>query len=188
MDLKRELVLEEAGKLFNQDGYEEMKIAELAKRVGVSVGTIYTLFGSKENLYNNYIISQIEHYGGLLETELQKCTTSRERIQKIIEIKYHGLSKNTNALRQSVINDPTFFIYAIDNEHPLMQVLELVANEVMEPLIQETKAQKTPMELTFLLDGLILGSINCAIVCGGDLSGKVDETVENFMTLLKAYQ
>ena len=188
MDLKREFVLEEAGKLFNQDGYEEMKIAELAKQVGVSVGTIYTLFGSKENLYHNYIISQIEHYGGILETELQQCSTSRERIQKIIEIKYQGLSKNTNALRQSVINDPTFFIYAIDEEHPLMRVLELIAKEVMEPLIKESGAKKTPMELTFLLDGLVLGSVNCAIVCGADLIDKVEETVENFMTLLKAYQ
>jgi AcrR family transcriptional regulator len=188
MDLKREFVLEEAGKLFNQDGYEEMKIAELAKQVGVSIGTIYTLFGSKENLYHNYIISQIEHYGGILETELQQCSTSRERIQKIIEIQYQGLSKNTNALRQSVINDPTFFIYAIDDKHPLVQVLELIAKEVMEPLIKESGAKKTPMELTFLLDGLILGSVNYTIVCGGNLIDKVEETVENFMTLLKAYQ
>lgn len=39
-EIKRDLIVEEATNLFIRDGYENMKIADLAKNAGVSIGAI----------------------------------------------------------------------------------------------------------------------------------------------------
>jgi AcrR family transcriptional regulator len=48
---KRERVLREAALLFAQRGYPHTDMAALAKRCGISKGSIYTYFESKEELY-----------------------------------------------------------------------------------------------------------------------------------------
>ncbi len=184
-DFKRELILEEAGRLFVQDGYENMKIADLAKNVEVAVGTIYTLFGSKENLYTNYVLAQIEHYGEVIRHEMAALDDPVAKLKKLIEIKYGAMTKNRNALRQSVLNDPTFFMANTEEEHPLMEIFSFIAAEVMVPLSEKFGSQKDPMELAFLLEGLSIGYIKYAMISGEDLLLRVDETAENFLKLIR---
>lgn len=182
---KRDLILEEAERLFVLEGFENMKIAELAKNVEVSVGTIYTLFGSKENLYTNFILAQIEHYGEVIRREISPIADPVEKLKKLISIKYEAMMKNRNALRQSIINDPTFFLNTTDDEHPLMEMFRFIADEVMVPLAQQFGSSKDPLELTFLLEGLSIGTIKYATIRGEELTGRCDETVEHFLILLK---
>lgn len=184
-ELKRELILEEAGKLFVLDGYEAMKIADLAKIVGVSVGTIYTLFGSKENLYTNYLISQIEHYSDVIHNELTRLDDPIEKLHKLVEIKYGAMIKNQNAMRQSIVNDPTFFMNNTDEEHPLMLMFHFIADNVMQALNEQIGSQKNPMQMVFLFEGLAIGYIKCSIVCGDDLMAYKDETVTKFLKLIE---
>ena len=67
-DLKKELLLQEASVHFEAVGFEQMKVADLAKTAGVSIGTIYALFESKDGLYLAYI----EHQINLFTKELEK--------------------------------------------------------------------------------------------------------------------
>lgn len=48
---KREKVVNEAARLFAQRGFEGTDMAQLAKRAGVSKGSLYNYFESKEDLY-----------------------------------------------------------------------------------------------------------------------------------------
>lgn len=50
-DEKRERVLLQAACLFADRGYEQTDMAELARRAGVSKGSLYTYFESKEDLF-----------------------------------------------------------------------------------------------------------------------------------------
>lgn len=50
-DEKRERLLREAAMLFAERGFNQTDVAELAGRAGVSKGSIYTYFESKEDLY-----------------------------------------------------------------------------------------------------------------------------------------
>ena len=86
-EIKRELILEEASSLFVSEGYENMKISDLAKNTGVSVGAIYSMFGSKEALYNQYVMGQIEYYIDMTEKELENCTDPIEMLRIITRIK-----------------------------------------------------------------------------------------------------
>lgn len=48
---KRERVLREAARLFAERGFSATDVSELARRAGVSKGSLYTYFESKEDLY-----------------------------------------------------------------------------------------------------------------------------------------
>ncbi len=48
---KQQRVLKEAAKLFAERGFSATDVAELAKRAGVSKGSLYNYFESKEDLY-----------------------------------------------------------------------------------------------------------------------------------------
>jgi len=49
-DLKSQAILNTAEKLFALNGYDNVKVEEIAKQVGISKGSVYFYFKSKENL------------------------------------------------------------------------------------------------------------------------------------------
>lgn len=187
-EFKRELILEEATILFIKEGYENMKISELAKNAGVSVGAIYSMFGSKDNLYNHYLMGQIEYYIEIIKKELKRYTDPVDMLKAITAIKFSAIIKNKNALKENLINDPTFFLnVSADEDDPLMGMYLYIANHVMEPLSQSISTDKNPLELFFLYDGITFGMIKYWIIAGGDLSERVDEAVEHFLRLIHTH-
>jgi AcrR family transcriptional regulator len=183
--VKREAILNEASVLFNDVGYEQMKIADLAKNVGVSVGTVYTMFGSKENLFNNCILQEIREAAEKLEEAIQSCSDPVERLRAILAIKFTAITKNRKALEASVVHDPTFF-FAHDGEEdsPMRILQDYIAEEVMVPLLNG-RSDREPLELVYLLDGLSIGMIKYWMVADGDLMERVDETVDLFLKIVK---
>jgi len=185
-ELKRELILEEATRLFIQDGYENMKISDLAKNAGVSVGTIYTMYGSKETLYNHYVMNQIEYYIELIKEELQHHSDHLEMLKVITKIHFTAIIKNKNALKESIVSDPTFFLnIGSDEDNPLMHLYSYISETVMRPLLSEMGCKKDPLEIFFLYDGITLGMTKYWIVQGGDLMDRVDEAIETFLLIIK---
>ncbi|MGE7909408.1 TetR/AcrR family transcriptional regulator [Lysinibacillus xylanilyticus] len=57
---KRSTILEAAIKLYSENGFAETKVAEIAKEAGVSFGTVFTYFNSKEELYEAAILEPLE--------------------------------------------------------------------------------------------------------------------------------
>lgn len=185
-EMKRDLILEEASALFVKEGYENMKISDLAKNTGVSVGAIYSMFGSKEGLYNQFIISQIEYYINIMEQELEQLTDPIEMLRVITKIKFEAIIKNKNAIREVIINDPTFNLHTSSDEHNLLTQMHLYISEnVMEPLSKSFGSNRNPLELFFIFDGITFGMVKYWLLMGGDLMERVDEAVDIFTVLLK---
>ncbi|MFJ7887176.1 TetR/AcrR family transcriptional regulator [Lysinibacillus xylanilyticus] len=57
---KRSTILDAAIKLYSENGFAETKVAEIAKEAGVSFGTVFTYFNSKEELYEAAILEPLE--------------------------------------------------------------------------------------------------------------------------------
>ena len=57
---KRSTILNAAIKLYSDNGFAETKIADIAKEAGVSFGTVFTYFDSKEGLYEVAILEPLE--------------------------------------------------------------------------------------------------------------------------------
>ena len=108
-ELKKELLLEEASKQFEEIGYEHMKVADLAKTAKVSVGTIYALFNSKEGLYLSYLEHQINNFFAELEDRALSKVTPSEKIHTFIELKFSYYTQKRKAVEQNATNNPLFF-------------------------------------------------------------------------------
>jgi TetR/AcrR family transcriptional repressor of mexJK operon len=52
---RRNAILDGAGRVFARDGYEGASMAQIAREIGVSKGTLYNYFPSKAALFNGFI-------------------------------------------------------------------------------------------------------------------------------------
>ena len=108
-ELKKELLLQEASAMFEELGYEHMKVADLAKVSHVSVGTIYAIFSSKEGLYIAYIEHQIKKFFAELEEKTATLNHAPEKIYAFIELKFLYYTQKKKAIQSSATNNPLFF-------------------------------------------------------------------------------
>jgi len=60
----RERLLEAAGRLFHRDGFSATSLEDIADKAGVSVGTAYSNFAGKEDLF----LSFVERYRTVVDT------------------------------------------------------------------------------------------------------------------------
>jgi TetR/AcrR family transcriptional repressor of mexJK operon len=52
---RRQAILDGAGRIFARDGYEGASMAQIAREVGVSKGTLYNYFPSKAALFSSFV-------------------------------------------------------------------------------------------------------------------------------------
>jgi len=67
---KRQRVLREAARLFAERGFSATDVAELANRAGVSKGSLYTYFESKEELYLHVCMDGLTRSRGAVYGEM----------------------------------------------------------------------------------------------------------------------
>jgi AcrR family transcriptional regulator len=85
----REKVVEAARSLFEEIGYEETTIRMVAERAGVSVGSVFTTFESKVDIFNYILFEKFE----TLFSELQRISpylkgSACHRIASLMSIAY----------------------------------------------------------------------------------------------------
>jgi len=71
--VSKEVILEAAEKIFSEYGFHEAKIYKIAELAGVSVGTIYRFFKSKEELYSEVIKKKLQE----LQKRVERNTRNR---------------------------------------------------------------------------------------------------------------
>jgi len=186
-ELKKELLLKEASIHFEDMGYEEMKVADLAKSAGVSIGTIYGFFESKEGLYLAYIEHQIHAFTKELETRTLQIDDAELKLKVFIEMKFSYYTNKCEALQHSVKNNPFFFnaLYK-ENAHPLQNIFLLQAVCFKE--INKNLNDDSAMEMAYLFNGFSDGYVSRWFEVEDDLMGKVDEACELFVGMIKAYK
>ncbi len=85
----RDKVVQSARDLFEEIGYEETTIRMVAERAGVSVGSVFTTFESKVDIFNHILFEKFE----LLFGELQRISaylkgSACNRISSLMSIAY----------------------------------------------------------------------------------------------------
>ena len=77
---KRSQIVDAAGDLFMEQGYESVSMEGIAKLAGVSKQTLYSHFGSKEQLFSAAIQCKCEEYplADTLDNESSSCRESLE--------------------------------------------------------------------------------------------------------------
>ena len=69
---KRDIIIEEARKLFNSYGYKKVSMDELAKQANVTKKTIYSYFKDKEELFKYFIEEELLDIKNKIEKQKKK--------------------------------------------------------------------------------------------------------------------
>ena len=108
-NIKRNLILEEALMMLEIRGYEDLKISDIAKNIGVSVGTIYSYFASKEELYGACVLSEIQRGYEAHEKLFAQDISDEQKIKQAIKIKFDIICNKKTSITSGALNNPFFF-------------------------------------------------------------------------------
>jgi AcrR family transcriptional regulator len=82
----RERLLQAANELFYEDGVNSVGIDRVIERAGVAKASLYSSFGSKEELVRCYLRARHELRQARLQRKLAACHTPRERLLGVFDL------------------------------------------------------------------------------------------------------
>lgn len=80
---RRKQILEAALLVFSQRGFHATNVSDVAAQAGVSQGTIYWYFESKEELFTAALLSFFEDFGQEMVTTLDACESASEKLRAL---------------------------------------------------------------------------------------------------------
>ncbi|MGB5966633.1 MAG: TetR/AcrR family transcriptional regulator [Sulfurimonadaceae bacterium] len=182
-NMKRDLILEKASEMFELHGFEELKISDLAKEVGVSVGTIYAYFDSKEGLYSAWVLTEIERAYELFLTLFDQDLPFETILERSVQIKFDSISQKRKSLESGVLNNP-FFFESQQIEHK--EAFDKIYGLYIEPIDLVKKVEIDSWQLVYILNSIgnayILRWVEDEL---DSLEGKAKEVCAVFMSILK---
>lgn len=94
---KRQLILDAATRLFTEQGYEGTSVEDIAIAAGVSKQTVYSHFGSKENLFGLAVADKCRSAG--VDENAIDMEKPPELMLPLVAQSFVGLVKSREALR-----------------------------------------------------------------------------------------
>ncbi len=182
-DMKKDLILESASNMFEEYGFDDLKVTTLAKSVGVSVGTIYSYFESKEGLYAACTSMHIEEAYQMFKQLLDENLSFEETLVKSIRLKLQTISSKKCSIASGAMSNPFFFeSMQIVHKEELTKIYKLFA-----PLVEKEKeVDIDTMTLLYLLNAF--GNAYILRWIEGDLKtldGVEHEIANSFIKIIK---
>jgi AcrR family transcriptional regulator len=85
-ETKKTQIMKTALKLFAKQGFYNTTIADIAKKMEMSVGNIYNYFPSKESLAKELLLYSSNRFGERLKEINEMNISTKEKIKKIVEL------------------------------------------------------------------------------------------------------
>ncbi|WP_353662655.1 TetR/AcrR family transcriptional regulator [Hydrogenimonas sp. SS33] len=186
-ETKREIILDAVSDYFETVGFSEPKMQDIAKAVGISVGALYKLFPSKEELFFAYIGHQIELFHRRL---LQLCEGEEDPERCLvlyIQLKFSTFASKRKAIEDPVIGDPLFFVKMNTRQiNPAAPIFDFLARQFEKLAAKKRLKTANYMKTGYLLNGATMGYIEYWLNFGGELEEKAEEVFERFMNGIEA--
>jgi len=112
-------ILDAAFEEFVERGYVATRVEDIASRIGVTKGTVYVYFETKEQLFEAMIRHISVPLEGLLASANELKGTATERLQKMIELIYDLVTRDRRLreLMRFIIAEGSRFPQIIDRHH-----------------------------------------------------------------------
>lgn len=160
---RRQAILEAAIPLFTANGFSATSISEIAKAAGVSHGTVFLYFATKEELFRAALVEPLEEAEQHFLSIATWSGTPLERIRRMVHEQVYTFSRKQSYLRltQYVLGQPERFpelaqhLYAFSRRY----------QETLRPIVEEgqalgelapSHAQATVVAYFAYLNGLML--------------------------------
>jgi len=92
-------ILDVAESVFAQEGFFRATMRQIAQKAEFAIGTIYTYFGSKRQLYEKVIESKVNDLSDVVASEMAKEHSVQAKIEKFVHSKMVFLRENLAFLR-----------------------------------------------------------------------------------------
>ena len=137
---RERLILEAAEELLAEKGYHEMSIDEIAARVGVSKGTVYLHFPSKEELVLAYLSRDMRRFMQEATDALNASASPSAKLRALMELFYVGVFKGRNNLFTALYENPELRNRMLDNKREFHGQWDALSQRVSQ-VFDEGKAQ-----------------------------------------------
>jgi len=183
-DLKKDLILEVASKYFEEIGFENIKMNDLAKNCDISVGQLYKLFVSKENLYYEYVRYQIKLFYEQLQSLCLHVEEPEERLLIYLNMKFETFKSKRKAFEGPVMGDPLFFSKMNTKQERLARpIFEFLKNE-FEKLANKRDSSKELdfLQVAYVFNAFSMGYIEHWLNTEGELEIDSKDVLERFIS------
>ena len=133
------LIIQAAEEIFQEKGYYEASMDEIAARVGIAKGTIYTHFPGKEELVLAIFRRNLEAFIQRIDAVIDTETTPRARLEALIQFVYTGLYSKHAQLLSSMYNGVDMKRMIMEKGGCMSDLWESVVSRVTR-LLEEGKA------------------------------------------------
>jgi TetR/AcrR family transcriptional regulator, fatty acid metabolism regulator protein len=97
-NVKQGMIIDAALEVFRQRGYANARMADIARRAGVSYGLVYHYFGSKEVLFEMIVESWWSALYGMMDHEIASGDDIRDKLVNIIEFFLNTYGQKPNLM------------------------------------------------------------------------------------------
>ena len=182
LETKRDLVIQEVAKLFETEGFGSLKMQDIAKSIGMSVGALYKLFESKEDLYYAYVANQIDTFFTALQERCSEKEEPRKCLETFIRMKFDIFVQKRKAIEDPVTGDPFFFLKMGTRISETAQpVFEYLAQIFQRLDLSEPLRERDMLKIAYLFSAYTTGYIEYWIEKDGDLDDSPTKVLKQFL-------
>lgn len=171
---KQEIIVDAALEVFRDKGYANTRMADVARRAGVSYGLVYHYFASKEMLFNVIVEGWWSRLYQMLKDEGVSNTGCREKLENIISFFLDTYAEKPNLVSIFVTEVSRSSVYHTAGGLAKFRTFFSLTEEIMEEGQKKgfLRSDMGPHYLTYIFLGAIEGFISIIVL------GKEDVTRE----------
>ncbi len=94
MQDKKELIYNCAKKIFASKGFKDTAISDIAQSAGISVGTFYNYYSSKEKLFMEIFLHENTKLKKECFEKLDKSMSPMDTVKQMMELNFQGMKSN----------------------------------------------------------------------------------------------
>ncbi len=183
-NLKKDLILKEASIYFEKIGFENIKMNDLAKNCDISVGQLYKLFVSKENLYYEYIRYQIRLFYEQLQKLCLYTKKPEERLLIYLNMKFDTFKSKRKIFEGSVMGDPLFFLKMNTKQEKLARPIYEFLKREFEKLADKRGSSKELdfLQVAYVFNSFSMGYIEHWLNTEGELNIDTKDILDRFIS------
>ena len=137
---REQLILQEGEALIVEKGYSDTSMDDIAARVGVSKGTLYLHFASKEDLIVAVIETNLRAFTESMNTIIDSDVSPREKLEGLIRLVYTGSSEGRMQMMESLLRVPELRLRLMEHKKETLTAFAKSAAQRLSAVIDAGKA------------------------------------------------
>lgn len=159
---RKESILDAATQLFAEKGFEATPTAEVAKRAGVSEGTIFHHFKTKDGVLIHIIRRMMTRYSKEIRAEAEQAASGLDAVERMIRLHCRFINEHTQEFLVIFRDLPAHFLKPdlpqrkMVHDH-VTKIFRLLTEAIQRGQSDGSIRDVPPEKTAFILRGLLIG-------------------------------